>query len=130
MPELRARAGVIASHALGHPSQAMTVIGITGTNGKTSISHWLAQAFSLLDLGRAAGHGGNGFIGRLTAATHTTPDPVTVQHKLAEYRAEGRRWWRWKSPATGWISFARQRRGLCHGGVHQPYPRPSGLPRR
>lgn len=90
VPELRARAGVIASHALGHPSQAMTVIGITGTNGKTSISHWLAQAFSLLGHKAALlGTVGNGFIGQLTAATHTTPDPVTVQHKLAEYRAEG-----------------------------------------
>jgi UDP-N-acetylmuramyl tripeptide synthase len=45
----------------------MTVIGITGTNGKTSISHWLAQAFSLLGQKAALiGTVGNGFYGELT----------------------------------------------------------------
>ena len=57
---------------------------------KHPFPHWLAQAFSLLGHKAALlGTVGNGFIGQLTAATHTTPDPVTVQHKLAEYRAEG-----------------------------------------
>ncbi|WP_293759681.1 UDP-N-acetylmuramoyl-L-alanyl-D-glutamate--2,6-diaminopimelate ligase [uncultured Aquitalea sp.] len=90
VPALRERAGIVASHVYGHPSQAMTVIGITGTNGKTSISHWLAQAFSLLGQKAALiGTVGNGFYGELTETTHTTPDPVTVQQKLAEYRRQG-----------------------------------------
>ncbi|MBI3145927.1 MAG: UDP-N-acetylmuramoyl-L-alanyl-D-glutamate--2,6-diaminopimelate ligase [Pseudogulbenkiania sp.] len=90
VPQLRARAGIVASHAYGHPSRAMTVIGITGTNGKTSISHWLAQAFSILAHKAALiGTVGNGFYGALTDTTHTTPDPVTVQQKLAEYKRQG-----------------------------------------
>ncbi|WP_024301052.1 UDP-N-acetylmuramoyl-L-alanyl-D-glutamate--2,6-diaminopimelate ligase [Pseudogulbenkiania sp. MAI-1] len=90
VPQLRARAGIVASHAYGHPSRTMTVIGITGTNGKTSISHWLAQAFSLLARKAALiGTVGNGFYGALTDTTHTTPDPVTVQQKLAEYKRQG-----------------------------------------
>lgn len=90
VPELRARAGIVAGHVCGNPSRAMRVIGITGTNGKTSISHWLAQAFSLLGQKAALiGTVGNGFYGELTQTTHTTPDPVTVQHKLAEYRRQG-----------------------------------------
>nr|WP_230369719.1 UDP-N-acetylmuramyl-tripeptide synthetase [Paludibacterium denitrificans] len=81
---------IVAAYVYGQPSQAMTVIGITGTNGKTSISHWLAQAFSLLGQKAALiGTVGNGFYGALTQTTHTTPDPVTVQQKLAEYRRQG-----------------------------------------
>ncbi|RXZ44453.1 UDP-N-acetylmuramoyl-L-alanyl-D-glutamate--2,6-diaminopimelate ligase [Crenobacter cavernae] len=90
VPQLRERAGIVAAHVLGQPSLKMVVLGITGTNGKTSISHWLAQAFSLL--GRKAaliGTVGNGFYGELTETSHTTPDPVTVQQRLAEYQRQG-----------------------------------------
>lgn len=90
VPDLRARAGIVAGYVANNPSQTLRVIGITGTNGKTSISHWLAQAFSLLGQKAALiGTVGNGFYGELTETTHTTPDPVTVQHKLAEYRRQG-----------------------------------------
>jgi UDP-N-acetylmuramoyl-L-alanyl-D-glutamate--2,6-diaminopimelate ligase len=90
VPDLRQRAGIVASHVAQHPSRALRVIGITGTNGKTSISHWLAQAFSLLGQKAALiGTVGNGFYGELTQTTHTTPDPVTVQHKLTEYQRQG-----------------------------------------
>jgi UDP-N-acetylmuramoyl-L-alanyl-D-glutamate--2,6-diaminopimelate ligase len=90
VPQLSERAGIVASIVGQHPSQMMRVIGITGTNGKTSISHWLAQAFSLLGQKAALiGTVGNGFYGELTETTHTTPDPVTVQHKLAEFRRQG-----------------------------------------
>ena len=44
VPNLRERIGMLAAEVYGHPSRALRVIGITGTNGKTSISHWLAQA--------------------------------------------------------------------------------------
>jgi len=92
VPHLRERAGIVAAHVFGQPSQQMTVIGITGTNGKTSISHWLAQAFSLLDQKAALiGTVGNGFYGELTETSHTTPDPVTVQQRLAEYHRQGAR---------------------------------------
>ena len=90
VPNLRERAGIVAAHVLGEPARDLTVVGITGTNGKTSISHWLAQAFSLLGQKAALiGTVGNGFYGQLTETTHTTPDPVTVQQKLAEYRRQG-----------------------------------------
>ncbi|UTH75570.1 UDP-N-acetylmuramoyl-L-alanyl-D-glutamate--2,6-diaminopimelate ligase [Chromobacterium sp. IIBBL 290-4] len=90
VPNLRERAGIVAAHVLEQPSRDLTVVGITGTNGKTSISHWLAQAFSLLGQKAALiGTVGNGFYGQLTETTHTTPDPVTVQQKLAEYRRQG-----------------------------------------
>ena len=90
VPALRERAGMVAALSLGYPSRALHVIGITGTNGKTSISHWLAQAYSLLQQKAALiGTVGNGFYGELTETTHTTPDPVTVQQRLAEYQRQG-----------------------------------------
>ncbi len=90
VPQLRERSGEIAGYVLGYPGRDMVMIGITGTNGKTSLSHWLAQAFSLLEQKAALiGTVGSGFYGELTSSTHTTPDPVVIQQKLAEYRRQG-----------------------------------------
>ena len=90
VPNLRDQAGVVAAHVFGDPSHKMSVIGVTGTNGKTSISHWLAQAFTLLHRKAALiGTVGNGFYGELSETTHTTPAPVIVQQRLAEYYRQG-----------------------------------------
>ncbi|WP_126453504.1 UDP-N-acetylmuramoyl-L-alanyl-D-glutamate--2,6-diaminopimelate ligase [Sulfuriflexus mobilis] len=88
--ELSIKVGVIAERFYGQPSQAMHVIGITGTNGKTSCSHFLA---SLLSTARAPcgliGTLGNGKFGQLTSTTHTTPDAVTLHKLFAEMRDDG-----------------------------------------
>ena len=87
---LRERLGLIAAHVYGEPSRKLWVAGVTGTNGKTSCSHWIAQALG--GLGRPTGvigTLGNGFPGRLTSATHTTPDAAAVQAQLAELLAQG-----------------------------------------
>lgn len=87
---LRAIAGEIAAQVYGRPSEALWMAGVTGTNGKTSCSHWIAQ--SLTRCGRTTaivGTLGNGFPGQLSSATHTTPDPVTLQRELAGFRAQG-----------------------------------------
>ena len=87
---LKQQAGIIASRFYGHPSHDMFVIGITGTNGKTSCCHFLAQALS------SAGHAcgvigtlGYGLYGSLQPGEHTTPDPVTLQSQLADMRDMG-----------------------------------------
>ncbi len=88
--DLRARAGMVAAAYLGYPAAQMTVIGVTGTNGKTSISQWLAQALD--GLGRRCaimGTVGNGFWGHLQESSHTTLDPVTLQNTLAQLRQQG-----------------------------------------
>lgn len=90
VPNLRAVAGEIAAHVYGHPSESLWMAGVTGTNGKTSCSHWIAQ--SLTRCGRktaVVGTLGNGFPGELSAATHTTPDPVTLQRELSALRHRG-----------------------------------------
>ena len=82
--------GVIASRFYDHPSQDLTVIGITGTNGKTSCAHFTAQAMNMLDLKTAIiGTVGNGFPGELKESSHTTPDAIGLQKLFAELKAEG-----------------------------------------
>lgn len=87
--DLRRQAGNIADEFYGHPSRQLWMIGVTGTNGKTSCSHWLAQA--LTSLGRKAavvGTLGNGFPNALSAAINTTPDPILLHGMLAGYLAQ------------------------------------------
>lgn len=88
--DLDRRIGEVASRFYGNPSQALNVIGITGTNGKTSCSHYLAQALTALGhLSALIGTLGNGMVGALQQATHTTPDPIALQALLAEFRQQG-----------------------------------------
>ena len=90
VPQLRAQAGIVAAHLMGNPSQSVWVAGVTGTNGKTSISQWLAQAFTLLGgKGGVLGTVGNGFPGELESSTHTTLDPVALQGWFARLRDAG-----------------------------------------
>lgn len=90
MQDLGRSAGAIAARFYGDPSRAMNVIGITGTNGKTSIAGYIAQALadSNGDCG-LFGTLGYGSYRRLQQATTTTPDPVTLHRLLAELHASG-----------------------------------------
>jgi UDP-N-acetylmuramoyl-L-alanyl-D-glutamate--2,6-diaminopimelate ligase len=66
------------------------MIGVTGTNGKTSCTHWLAQCFNALGKKTAViGTLGNGFLGELQETSNTTPDAAEIHGKLAEYLAAG-----------------------------------------
>ncbi|HKT30295.1 UDP-N-acetylmuramoyl-L-alanyl-D-glutamate--2,6-diaminopimelate ligase [Dyella sp.] len=87
---LHAFVGEIASRFFGRPSQTMRVIGVTGTNGKTSTVQLLAQALQHLGH-RAATIGtlGAGLHGQLREGERTTPDAIAVQQLLAEFRREG-----------------------------------------
>ncbi|MDA8420486.1 MAG: UDP-N-acetylmuramoyl-L-alanyl-D-glutamate--2,6-diaminopimelate ligase [Pseudomonadota bacterium] len=90
VPRLRYRIGLIADRFFGSPSQKLFVVGVTGTNGKTTCTHLLAQ---ILDEpgGRCGliGTLGAGFPGRLDPSSHTTPDPVSVHRLLAGFVAAG-----------------------------------------
>src|SRR5690606_18158928 len=90
VPALRAKAGRIAARYHDEPSRSLDVVGVTGTNGKTSVTHIVAHA--LAARGRRCGivgTVGNGFPGRLAPSTHTTPDAVTTQRLLAGMRSDG-----------------------------------------
>jgi len=90
IPDLRSRVGQIASRFFGDPSGGMWLAGVTGTNGKTSCSHWIAQ--SLTRLGRRTGvigTLGSGFPGELNDQLTTTPDALALQATLAGLRDAG-----------------------------------------
>lgn len=87
---LRGEISTIAGEFYGEPSQRLWMIGITGTNGKTSCSHWLAQCLTRLGRKSAViGTLGNGFPGALSEAINTTPDPIMLQSQLADYSQQG-----------------------------------------
>jgi len=83
VPRVRAALGPLASALNGHPSAAMTVVGVTGTNGKTTTCSLLAAVFEAAGWRAAA-------LGTLTQA-RTTPEAPELQARLAALRAEGTR---------------------------------------
>ncbi len=79
----------IAARFHGNPAQDMRMVGVTGTNGKTSVSLFLAQALPEEWCCAVTGTTGNGFPGRLQPASHTTPDAVQAQRILADLKLAG-----------------------------------------
>ncbi len=86
---LRPQLGVIAARFFGDPSRAIAVFGVTGTNGKTSCTQFIARALQVDAPCGVIGTLGNGLINALEPTAHTTPDAVTVQELLAKMRAKG-----------------------------------------
>jgi len=81
---LHGLAGELAHLIYGRPSEKLWLCGVTGTNGKTSVSQWIAQAGTLL--GRKCGvigTLGNGFPGALAESANTTPDVISIHSALA-----------------------------------------------
>ena len=89
--QLRENAGVIAARFYGNPSAAMNVIGITGTNGKTSVAWFVSRALASLRDNAAGSIGtlGTGTTNQITPGLNTTPDPVLLQKSLAEFVQQG-----------------------------------------
>ena len=88
--DLRFHAGEIADAFYAHPSSKLWMIGVTGTNGKTSCSHWLAQAMTALGRKTALlGTLGNGFPEVLSPTVNTTPDAILLHGMLADYLHQG-----------------------------------------
>jgi len=84
--------GLIAAKFCDYPANAMTIIGITGTNGKTSCCHFIARL--LHELGCSCGVVGTlgaGFVDSLLPMINTTPDAITLQQQLSLMRENGAR---------------------------------------
>ncbi len=87
VPDTRLALALMADEFYGHPSREMMLVGITGTNGKTTVAHLIA------DLLREAGYKSVGIIGTLGAATEktyydtgrTTPESLDLQRLLADF---------------------------------------------
>jgi UDP-N-acetylmuramoyl-L-alanyl-D-glutamate--2,6-diaminopimelate ligase len=106
---LRQELGFIADQVYDHPSQQLWTVGVTGTNGKTSCTHWIAQA--LTAVGRAAavaGTLGNGLYGTVKPALNTTPDAAALHEMLR----------RWKNAGAQSVAMEVSSHGLIQGRVN------------
>ncbi len=82
--------GVMASNYFDNPSEELTLVGVTGTNGKTTIATLLYQVFTGLGYGCGLlSTIRNIIMGRVIAATHTTPDPLALNALLRQLADEG-----------------------------------------
>lgn len=91
--QLKAATGPIAAAYYGDPSEALQVLAVTGTNGKTSTAWWLAQALSAVP-GNAwpcavIGTLGVGRPPQVQSTGLTTPDPVLLQGEFRRFVGEG-----------------------------------------
>ncbi len=82
--------GIIASNFYGNPSESLKLVGVTGTNGKTTVATLLYKLFGALGM-----HAGllstveNRIGNEVIVATHTTPDPIQLNELLNRMRAAG-----------------------------------------
>ncbi len=89
IPDLQQQIGWIAQRFYYHPSEYINVIGVTGTDGKTSVSQFIAQAFHHLGTPCGViGTLGYGVYPKLQSATHTTPDAIRTQSLLYSFNKQ------------------------------------------
>ena len=82
--------GVIASRFYDEPTKSIKVIGVTGTNGKTTVAMLLTQALTHLGYSTAyLGTLGAVLGTRVSSTGHTTPDPISFQKQLADWVSKG-----------------------------------------
>lgn len=91
IPNLRQHLGKIARYFYQQADKDLFMVGITGTDGKTSVSHFVAEALNAQPEARTAliGTIGIGIPGQLRSSTHTTPDVLSMHRLLGELSAEG-----------------------------------------
>jgi UDP-N-acetylmuramyl tripeptide synthase len=88
--DLKAAAGPLAHEFYGRPSESLWTCGVTGTNGKTSCSQWIAALLGAQGVKTAViGTLGSGFPGALAAESNTTPDALELHRRLAELLGRG-----------------------------------------
>ncbi|MBK9606347.1 MAG: UDP-N-acetylmuramoyl-L-alanyl-D-glutamate--2,6-diaminopimelate ligase [Betaproteobacteria bacterium] len=106
---LKQELGFIADHLHGHPSRQLWTVGVTGTNGKTSCAHWIAQALTALGRNAAvAGTLGNGMYGSVEPALNTTPDAAALHWMLR----------RWIDAGAQSVAMEVSSHGLLQGRVN------------
>lgn len=105
---LQQKVGSIADRFFGHPSRDLDVIAVTGTNGKTSCSHFVAQALSGPRPAAVIGTLGWGPPASLRPTQQTTPDAIEVHSILSKLR----------SNTVGAVAIEASSHGLVQGRLN------------
>lgn len=106
--DIQSQLGNLANWFYDQPSTKVKVVGITGTNGKTSSAFFTAQLLqSLGEQVAIMGTLGNGRLGRLKETLNTTPDAIQVHRLLAEFVKDG----------IDWVVMEVSSHALCLGRV-------------
>lgn len=88
VPNLAQQVGEIAARFFQHPTDTLHMIGVTGTNGKTSVTHFIAQVLQTRTECGLIGTLGYGCYGALIPSLYTTPDAIALQSILAQFQAD------------------------------------------
>lgn len=89
VPNLKQKLPELAAFFYNYPAHALKIIGITGTNGKTSCSHYIAQILETNNIRCGImGTLGNGLLHHLSAASLTTGDCCSTQRQFAAFTAQ------------------------------------------
>lgn len=90
VPNLRQQLGYIANYFFDQPSKDLVVIGITGTNGKTSSAFYIAQLLEVLNCRTGyLGTLGRGFPEALSPSSLTTADAISVHQDMINLKTKG-----------------------------------------
>ena len=93
LPNLTTQVSALASVFYQYPSQQISVAGVTGTNGKSTVTHLMAQWYGLLQkntqCATVIGTLGSGAPGQLQTNINTTPDAISIQEQLATFVQSG-----------------------------------------
>ncbi|QOI11271.1 UDP-N-acetylmuramoyl-L-alanyl-D-glutamate--2,6-diaminopimelate ligase [Blochmannia endosymbiont of Colobopsis nipponica] len=88
--QLQRYLSAISGRFLNHPSQYFNLVGVTGTNGKSTVTHLLSNWVSLLNEKSAVmGTIGNGIIGNIYPSKNTTCSAIEIQKMLAQFKIQG-----------------------------------------
>jgi len=90
VPDLSKKISQMAGEFYQNAGEKLKLIGVTGTNGKTSVTHYMARLLDAVQMKTAVvGTLGVGFLGELLPSSLTTPDPISVQSHLYSLWAQG-----------------------------------------
>ncbi len=112
VPDTRMAVAPVAAAVFDHPSRSLTVVGVTGTNGKTTTTHLLRNVLEAAGLRTEV-------LGTLSGA-RTTPEASDLQRQLARWRDEGVEAVTMEVSSHALELASRRRHALPGGGVHQP----------
>lgn len=130
LSQLNERLSALAGRFYHQPSQQLRLVGVTGTNGKTTTTQLLAQWAKLLgETSAVMGTVGNGLLDKVVPTENTTGSAVDVQHVLSSLVGQGATFGAMEVSSHGLVQH-RGGAAVCRLGVYQSEPRPPRLPWR